>query len=607
MALRRRIDEDDLYEGNGENITSVPRQRERYSFEDRTSEMNRTALPGKRPLGRDAGLQARDAYDRRMERDTWQRQERYFKDNWEEQEPEHQRVFDDLSRCDIPDESRPVYHRGPKHTGLWVTVTVLCLLMLTAMALFVLPQATGVRYKFIPNLAFVNGNIIGLDEDRAERFETDRNAMYTGRIYPGIRIDGNDISGMTREEAVAVLNSTTETPKGAFDLSVTVGNKIWHITSDTVPVTRNIEETVNQALSIGRNNSTEIHNTEMTPFQERRNMIRELNVTPVDLVTVATYDHKALKAEADAIAQFVNREPINSAVTSFDFGTLTFGFSDDVPGAYIDSDELYGKMTAMLDSGDHYGSVTVVPEKLLADVTKTELMNGFRKISSYTTKTTSNKNRNTNVRLSAEAINGRTVMPGEIFSFNGTTGERTQERGYREAAAISGGQSKDEIGGGVCQTSSTLFNAVARADLEIVERSPHAWPSSYVEKGMDATVNWPGLDFKFKNNTDYPIFIVAGYSNQKVTVDIYGMSLGKDVTIDLESEVTEVIPQPSGTNYILNPNLTPGEKKNTVTGRKGYKVNTYKIWYQAGQEIKRELLFQSTYKAYQETVEYNPR
>lgn len=608
MAPRRRIDEEELYEGNGENIVSGTRERRRYSFEDHPSDMEeRSTLPGKRPLGRDAGLKARDAYDRRMEEDTWRQQERYFKNNSDEQTTEHQRIFDDLNRYETREENRPVYHRGPKHTGLWATVTVFCLLLLTAMALFVLPQMTGIRYKFIPNLAFVNGNIIRLDEERTERFAADREAMYTGRIYPGIRIDGYDISGMTRDEAVAVLNSTTETPKGSFDLSVTVGNKIWHITNDTVPVTRNIEETVDQALSIGRNNSTAILNTGMTPFQERRNMIRELSATPVELITVATYDHKALKSEAEAIAQYVNREPVNSAVVSFDFGTLAFGFSDDVPGAYIDPDELFAKMTALLDSGDHYGSITAVPEKILADVTKTELMNGFRKISTYTTKTTSNKNRNTNVRLSAEAINGRTVMPGEIFSFNGTTGERTQERGYKEAAAISGGQSKDEIGGGVCQTSSTLFNAVARADLEIVERSPHAWPSSYVEKGMDATVNWPGLDFKFKNNTDYPIFIVAGYSNQKVTVDIYGMTLGKDVAIELESEVTEVIPQPSGVNYVLNPNLKPGEQKNTVTGRKGYKVDTYKVWYQAGKEIKRELLFRSTYKAYQETVEYNPR
>ena len=100
---------------------------------------------------------------------------------------------------------------------------------------------------------------------------------------------------------------------------------------------------------------------------------------------------------------------------------------------------------------------------------------------------------------------------------------------------------------------------------------------------------------------------MASYENQKVSVELYGMSLGNDVTIDLESNVTEVIPQPEGTNYVINTNLKLGESKKTVTGRKGYKVETYKVWYQAGKEIKRELLCKSTYKAYQETIEYNPR
>ena len=264
-------------------------------------------------------------------------------------------------------------------------------------------------------------------------------------------------------------------------------------------------------------------------------------------------------------------------------------------------------MAAELDAGVTHKELRIVPEKIIAEYTKTELMNRFGLISAYTTSTTNNNNRNTNIQLSAQAINGKTVLPGEIFSFNGTTGERTAAKGYRDAPAISGGQSRDEIGGGVCQTSSTLFNAVARADLEIIERNPHAWPSSYIEKGLDATVNWPGLDFKFRNNTDWPIFIVAGYNKRKVTVNIYGMSLGSDVRIDLESALVRTIPQPEGTNYVINTELSPGESKKTVKGRKGYEVKTWKVWYQGNREIKREVLFTTTYKAYQETIEYNPR
>ena len=143
------------------------------------------------------------------------------------------------------------------------------------------------------------------------------------------------------------------------------------------------------------------------------------------------------------------------------------------------------------------------------------------------------------------------MLPHETFSFNQATGERTAAKGYKEAAAISGGTTRDEIGGGVCQTSSTLFNAVARANLEIIERNPHAWPSNYVEKGFDATVNWPGLDFKFKNNTDWPVFIVAGYSNQKVTVNIYGMHLGAGGEHDLKSDEPRGIQEKQGINYVV--------------------------------------------------------
>ena len=111
---------------------------------------------------------------------------------------------------------------------------------------------------------------------------------------------------------------------------------------------------------------------------------------------------------------------------------------------------------------------------------------------------------------------------------------------------------------------------------------------------------------KFRNNTDQPIFIVAGYKNRQVTVNIYGMSLGPGVKIDLESELVRTLPQPEGTNYVVNTELAPGESRKTVSGRKGYEVNTWKIWYNGNREVKRELLFKTTYKAYQETVEYNP-
>ena len=581
----------------------------RYELYEGDDDLISSQLPGKQPLGRDEGLKARDEYDRRVEEET--RKRRYFASNEQDDglgAPSS--LFDDFDRFESPAPARtqrPKYKRKEKHRGAWAAVVVACLLLLAAMGIAVVPQLTGIRYRFLPNLAFVNGNLISLDSRTADNFALCRNELYTDKIYPGAWIDDVQVGGMTREEAVRAVAAQHEDKAGSFDITIAVGNESWHVNSERVPVSRNTEEVVERAWASGRSNTASLAGGAVTPFQERIDQVAGMRTSPVTFATKQDYDHEALRNLTDGIVNYVNRDPVNSMVQSFSFVTKTFTFTDDKPGAYIDPETLYAQVTELLDSGVTQRELRVVPEKILAEKTRTEMMNNFGLISAYTTQTTKNNNRNTNIQLSAQAISGITVQPGEIFSFNGATGERTAAKGYKEAPAIAGGQSKDEIGGGVCQTSSTLFNAVARADLEIIERNPHAWPSSYIEKGLDATVNWPGLDFKFRNNTNDPIFIVAGYSNRQVTVNIYGMSLGAGVKIDLESELVRTIPQPEGTNYVVNTSLAPGESKKTVTGRKGYEVNTWKVWYQGNRETKREILFKTTYKAYQETVEYNPQ
>ena len=581
----------------------------RYDLYEGDDDIISDPLPGKKPLGRDEGLKARDAYDRRVEEEA--RKRRYFASNEKDDGlGAPSTLFDDFDRFESHTpvkNTRPKYKRKEKHRGAWAAVIVFCLLLLAGMAIAIVPQMTGVRYKFLPNLAFVNGNLIIQDGGREDFFDECRKEVYTGKIYPGVYIDDEHVGGLTKEEAIRKISSLHNDAAGAFDITVSVGNESWHVNSERVPVSRNTEEIVEKAWAVGRSNTSGLKGGAVTPFQEHVNQVADLRTHPSTFATKQDYDHEALRNLTDGIVNYVNRDPVNSMVYSFDFNTKTFTFTDDQPGARIDPDQLYAQLTQELDSGTTQKELRVVPEKVIADLTKAELMNSFGLISAYTTNTTKDKNRNTNIELSARAISGITVQPGEIFSFNGATGERTAAKGYKEAPAISGGQSKDEVGGGVCQTSSTLFNAVVRADLEIIERNAHAWPSSYIEKGFDATVNWPGLDFKFRNNTNQPIFIVAGYSNRQVTVNIYGMSLGPGVKIDLESELVRTLPQPEGINYVINTSLAPGETKKTVTGRKGYEVNTWKVWYQGNREIKREVLFKTTYKAYQETVEYNPQ
>jgi len=239
-------------------------------------------------------------------------------------------------------------------------------------------------------------------------------------------------------------------------------------------------------------------------------------------------------------------------------------------------------------------------------VTLDQLQGLFGKIASYTTKTTKDRDRNTNIAISAEALNGRMVLPGETLSFNGCTGQRTGEKGYREAGAIAGGVLVDDTGGGVCQTSSTLFNAVVRADLEIVERSAHSWPSTYVEKGEDATVNWPSLDFVFRNSGQFPVFVVAWYADQEVTVEIYGQMLPQGQSIDLDSEVTKTMKPSDEILYVEDESLPVGTTKAGRQKRTGYVVDTYKVYKDSeGNELRREKLWTTTYRATQEEILFN--
>ena len=561
-----------LYEGNGETVRTRPVKGERQ------------------PIGVSPELR--------------ERQERY------RQQTARMAVYDDMEQRS---EARPVRQRQKsysgrrrdRHTGLWVALTCVCWLCIGSLALFIAPQLLGIHFAAMPNYAFVGGSIIQFNREHYEHYLELRRAMSGDVIFNGVYIDGVHVGGMTREQAMQAVAQTEATGGGDFSITVQVGSDAWTIDSTMVPMTRNLSQVVDRAYAQGRSNTTAIRGTRVTPFQERLNTVTALGTNPVAFSSEMTYDRAAVRRLVDAIASFVNRDPVNASVATFDFNTRSFTFNSDVPGAYISADSLYNQIIQCLDGGMRYATVSVEPQVLLAPVTKAELMNSFRMISSYTTTTTSNSNRNTNVRLSAEAINGVTVNPGETFSFNRTTGQRTVEKGYQEAAAIAGGQSVPEVGGGVCQTSSTLFNAVARANLQIVDRSPHAWPSNYVEKGMDATVNWPDLDFKFKNNTDWPIFIVAYYSNRKVTVELYGMTLGDGVTIELESVTTYTREPPSDPVYVQNTSLPPGTQKTTIEARTGYTVETWQVWYQNGQEVGRTLLCTSNYRMYQQTIEWN--
>ena len=184
---------------------------------------------------------------------------------------------------------------------------------------------------------------------------------------------------------------------------------------------------------------------------------------------------------------------------------------------------------------------------------------------------TRDKDRTTNLILAANKINGTVVMPGEVFSYNTVVGERTIAAGYKEAPIYVNGQVEDGLGGGICQVTSTLYNAVVYANLEIVERSNHQFVPSYVTASRDATVVYGSIDFKFKNNRNYPIKIMCSVSNGVVNFEIYGLKTADDYEVEISSRITS-----------QTANYTNSE--------------AYKILKKNGQVVSTTLLSRDTYK-----------
>lgn len=487
---------------------------------------------------------------------------------------------------------------------VYITVIVLCFVAIGCVGVMMMPQLTGYFWKDFDNYAFINGELIRYDGTAAASFKRLRDYMQQDVIYPGVFIDGVHVGGLTLQEALTQLGDENSASP-FFSITINIGDKYWTLNGDNVPTHRDFNAALLQAYSIGRKNTKAILGTQRTPFAERASAVLDLREHYAYLTSKQVYDYASVKNVIDEIEAYVTRDPIDAQIVSFDFNSRKFTFSEDQPGVSIDVNALYSQVIALLEQGDVNRSITVSPSLSFSAITKEDLERTFKMISAFTTKTTSDSNRNNNISIACQTINGTVLLPGETFSFNGVVGERTFANGYREAGAISGGQLIDEVGGGICQVSSTLFNAVARANLEIVYRSPHAWPSTYVNRGEDATVNWPNLDFKFKNNTDAPVFVIAYYKNRECTAEIWGTTLGDNVTIDLSSKVIKTIEPPLDVLYVLNPELPVGTSKETIKLRTGYVVETYKVWYRSGQEFKREYLHTSTYRAYQRTIEYN--
>ena len=321
---------------------------------------------------------------------------------------------------------------------------------------------------------------------------------------------------------------------------------------------------------------------------------RNFNVTLSVSEEAATSYVSSLAATIDKAA--------TDATISVDKDNHSIQYLDGNDGYALDQQALVTALVAADFSAGETLTAAVTSVASTVSVDDLKQLYGLR--ASYKTKVSGSSNRKYNVNKGCNIINGTVLKPGETFSANDTLGTRTKANGWKDAPAYVAGSHEDQPGGGVCQLSSTLYNATVLADLEIVSRTNHSMPVGYVPKGRDATINSVGnlIDFKFKNNTQGNIIIICYYVSNYLTMEIYGLPFATDEYDKIDIRVEKVSTTKITTTYEDDPTLPAGYEEETYEGCTGYIYKSYKQYYKDGKMVKEEALSTSTYKMYPRVI-----
>lgn len=420
-----------------------------------------------------------------------------------------------------------------------------------------------------------------------------------GVFYPNIFVNDIPLEGKTLDEAAAVVTQQVQSLISSFRITLrTEDGRSWDITGDSLNMKYDIADQLDQLWAIGHTGSS----------STRYEQVKALEAEPAMRYTTLTYDLSQVNQILNQIKAEVDQPAVSATRVQDDSKWPPFSYTDDISGQTLDTTGLNERICAMVDTLVS-GVVVLSPTPVQATITRAQLEAQIVKLSSY--ETTVGKSgeyaeaRTENVRLGTEKFNHLVIRAGESVSFNKVAGKRTVANGYQQALEIAYGNYVLGTGGGICQVSSTLYNAVVNAGLTVNKRTPHAIPSSYVEKGLDATVSDDRYDFVFSNNTNSDIYIetefvkVKGYYHSRFT--IYGRPDPNGYTYKLVSQVVETIPLPEPTyekdttgEHVFYDDETAVKS----SGREGYIVDVYLVTMDSkGLEISREKKYTDTYKA----------
>ena len=311
-----------------------------------------------------------------------------------------------------------------------------------------------------------------------------------------------------------------------------------------------------------------------------------------DFIFKVQANDDVLDSALSQLARLWSTKAVKGQIEGFSKERNEFTFGDDHKGYVVDEDALRKKIIDEVNDGNLKTEIWTVLN--IVDADGPSVRSKYKYVSMYETWTTDNEKRNKNVQLACEGLNGYIVKPGQEFSFNKVIGERTEERGFDYATAYLEGQVIEELGGGICQVSTTLYNAVFAAGLISTYRKSHTFEPSYITPGLDATVSFNGPDYRFINTSNYSVGIKASYSKQKVKIDIFAVPILKEnQTQNLVSVKIQDIDEP--TISIIN-------EGKASKGSKGSEWQVFKVVKEGDKEIDRVFDHQTIYQGHTPTA-----
>ncbi len=401
-------------------------------------------------------------------------------------------------------------------------------------------------------------------------------------IWDNISIDGIDVSGMTAEEAKEALQKKAEEYcaekvtliADGVETEVTVGELGFAI--------KDIDAAVEKAVSYGKDGSV------WSQYDKLQDLEKEPLEITVDFVVDTTV------CEATVTEKIKMNHSAQNATIKRENGT--FVVKEGKTGKKLDLDESVQIIT------DYFGTnwkpqkedkITLVTVVAQPDIKGEDLRKIKDTLGTFSTTFTSGSNRGKNIANAASRINGIVLMPGEEMSASDSMGSRIPENGYLEAGSYLNGTTVQTYGGGVCQVSSTLYNAILLAELEVTERWPHSMNVDYVKPSMDAAIAEGSKDLKFVNNTGAPIYIEGYTTGGKLTFTIYGKENGEEGR--QVSYVSEVISRTAAKKKFVASNDAVGTLKKSVSGHDAIKARLWKVVTVNGSEVSREAINSSNY------------